>query len=320
MATEFIGTNMKLKTGLAEMLKGGVIMDVINREQAIIAEKSGAVAVMALERVPSDIRRDGGVARMSPPEIIEEIMGAVSIPVMAKARIGHFAEAMILEALGVDYIDESEVLTPADEQYHIDKMNFKTIYGIKINNFEDYWNNVLNTKKRNMYTKSIKNNLNFKLIKLSYANLKDKFLDLYNFTMDKVSAKSYYYFNENYFKTLEKIENSYLAEITNSNNKVIGCSIIFIFGNYIHYHLSCNDNSMNCITDFLLINIVKELGKDKLIILGGGLSDNDDLSKFKRSLSNETFTYNIYKNIINKNIYDELSIGKETNNFFPAYR
>jgi hypothetical protein len=201
-----------------------------------------------------------------------------------------------------------------------DKMNFKTIYGIKINNFEDYWNNVLNTKKRNMYTKSIKNNLNFKLIKLSYANLKDKFLDLYNFTMDKVSAKSYYYFNENYFKTLEKIENSYLAEITNSNNKVIGCSIIFIFGNYIHYHLSCNDNSMNCITDFLLINIVKELGKDKLIILGGGLSDNDDLSKFKRSLSNETFTYNIYKNIINKNIYDELSIGKETNNFFPAYR
>jgi hypothetical protein len=201
-----------------------------------------------------------------------------------------------------------------------DKINFKTIYGIRINNFEDYWNNVLNTKKRNMYTKSIKNNLNFKLIKLSYANLKDKFLDLYNFTMDKVSAKSYYYFNENYFKTLEKIENSYLAEITNSNNKVIGCSIIFIFGNYIHYHLSCNDNSMNCITDFLLINIVKELGKDKLIILGGGLSDNDDLSKFKRSLSNETFTYNIYKNIINKNIYDELSIGKETNNFFPAYR
>ncbi|MFM8313316.1 MAG: pyridoxal 5'-phosphate synthase lyase subunit PdxS, partial [Deltaproteobacteria bacterium] len=108
---------MKLKTGLAEMLKGGVIMDVINREQAIIAEKSGAVAVMALERVPSDIRKEGGVARMSPPEIVEEIMAAVSIPVMAKCRIGHFAEAMVLESLGVDYIDESEVLTPADEQY-----------------------------------------------------------------------------------------------------------------------------------------------------------------------------------------------------------
>lgn len=126
MANQIVGTEMKLKTGLAEMLKGGVIMDVINREQAIIAEKTGAVAVMALERVPSDIRKEGGVARMSPPEIVEEIMNAVSIPVMAKCRIGHFAEAMVLESLGVDYIDESEVLTPADEQYHIDKMDFKT--------------------------------------------------------------------------------------------------------------------------------------------------------------------------------------------------
>ncbi|MBM4302867.1 MAG: pyridoxal 5'-phosphate synthase lyase subunit PdxS [Deltaproteobacteria bacterium] len=126
MASQIGGTEMKLKTGLAEMLKGGVIMDVVNREQAVIAEKSGAVAVMALERVPSDIRKEGGVARMSPPEIVEEIMNAVSIPVMAKCRIGHFAEAMVLEALGVDYIDESEVLTPADEQYHIDKMDFKT--------------------------------------------------------------------------------------------------------------------------------------------------------------------------------------------------
>ena len=125
--SEIAATNeMKLKTGLAEMLKGGVIMDVVNREQAVIAEKSGAVAVMALERVPADIRKEGGVARMSPPEIIEDIMAAVSIPVMAKARIGHFTEAMVLEALGVDYIDESEVLTPADEQFHIDKYNFKT--------------------------------------------------------------------------------------------------------------------------------------------------------------------------------------------------
>lgn len=115
---------LKLKTGLAEMLKGGVIMDVINKEQAKIAEQSGAVAVMALERVPADIRRDGGVARMASLKIIEEIMGAVNIPVMAKARIGHFVEAQVLEALGVDYIDESEVLTPADEHYHIDKFAF----------------------------------------------------------------------------------------------------------------------------------------------------------------------------------------------------
>jgi pyridoxal 5'-phosphate synthase pdxS subunit len=111
--------------GLAEMLKGGVIMDVTNAEQAKIAEDAGAASVMALERVPSDIRRDGGVARMSPVKKIQEIQKAVTIPVMAKARIGHFVEAQILEALGVDYIDESEVLTPADEHFHIDKFAFR---------------------------------------------------------------------------------------------------------------------------------------------------------------------------------------------------
>jgi pyridoxal 5'-phosphate synthase pdxS subunit len=114
----------RLKTGLAEMLKGGVIMDVTNSEQARIAEESGACAVMALERVPADIRRDGGVARMAPTAKIKEIQEAVTIPVMAKARIGHFAEAQVLQALEVDYIDESEVLTPADEQNHIDKFAF----------------------------------------------------------------------------------------------------------------------------------------------------------------------------------------------------
>ncbi len=114
----------RVKRGLAEMLKGGVIMDVVDPEQAKIAEDAGAVAVMALERVPSDIRRDGGVARMSDPEMIEGIKAAVTVPVMAKARIGHFAEAQVLEALGVDYVDESEVLTPADEAHHIDKWAF----------------------------------------------------------------------------------------------------------------------------------------------------------------------------------------------------
>ncbi len=115
----------RLKAGLADMLKGGVIMDVVTPEQAKIAEEAGAVAVMALERVPADIRAAGGVARMADPRIIKEIMEAVSIPVMAKVRIGHFVEAQVLEALGIDYIDESEVLTPADEKYHIDKRNFK---------------------------------------------------------------------------------------------------------------------------------------------------------------------------------------------------
>ena len=117
------GTQL-VKRGLAEMLKGGVIMDVVRADEAKIAEDAGAVAVMALERVPADIRRDGGVARMSDPEMIEGIKAAVSIPVMAKARIGHFAEAQILQSLGVDYVDESEVLTPADEAHHIDKWAF----------------------------------------------------------------------------------------------------------------------------------------------------------------------------------------------------
>jgi pyridoxal 5'-phosphate synthase pdxS subunit len=115
----------RLKTGLAEMLKGGVIMDVVTPEEAKIAEEAGACAVMALERVPADIRRDGGVARMSDPAMIKGIQEAVSIPVMAKARIGHFAEAQVLQALEVDYIDESEVLTPADERHHIDKLAFE---------------------------------------------------------------------------------------------------------------------------------------------------------------------------------------------------
>ncbi len=121
----FLDDTFRVKVGLAEMLKGGVIMDVTNAEQALIAEKAGAAAVMALERVPADIRKEGGVARMAPIRKIREIMEAVSIPVMAKARIGHFMEARVLESLEVDYIDESEVLTPADEEHHIDKRQFK---------------------------------------------------------------------------------------------------------------------------------------------------------------------------------------------------
>ena len=121
----YLNEQFRLKVGLAEMLKGGVIMDVVNAEHAVIAEKAGASAVMALERVPSDIRKEGGVARMSPISKIREIMSEVSIPVMAKCRIGHFMEARVLEALGVDYIDESEVLTPADEEHHCAKHDFK---------------------------------------------------------------------------------------------------------------------------------------------------------------------------------------------------
>src|SRR5258705_1262172 len=125
MAQKTVTGSFEVKSGLAQMLKGGVIMDVVTPEQAKIAEDAGAVAVMALERVPSDIRAHGGVARMSDPEMILKIMDTVSIPVMAKVRIGHFVEAQILESLGIDYIDESEVLTPADEEFHIDKTKFK---------------------------------------------------------------------------------------------------------------------------------------------------------------------------------------------------
>src|ERR1700755_1462288 len=125
-ASSFDTPSLRLKLGLAEMLKGGVIMDVMNVEQARIAEEAGAISVMALERVPAMIRAEGGVARMANPKLIKEIMAAVSIPVMAKARIGHFAEAQVLQMLGVDFIDESEVLTPADEQHHIDKNAFTT--------------------------------------------------------------------------------------------------------------------------------------------------------------------------------------------------
>src|SRR5512139_2195661 len=125
LRTPFSSDAFRVKVGLAEMLKGGVIMDVVNAEQAKIAEDAGAVAVMALERVPADIRRDGGVARMSPVAKIKEIEAAVSIPVMAKCRIGHLAEARVLESLGVDFVDESEVLTPADEANHVYKHDFK---------------------------------------------------------------------------------------------------------------------------------------------------------------------------------------------------
>jgi hypothetical protein len=190
-----------------------------------------------------------------------------------------------------------------------DKINSKLMYGIKVDTFENYWKNVLNSKKRNMFTKALKNNLKFKITKVIDSSL-ERFIELYNLTMNKVNATPYYYFNKKYFKSLENIENSYLSEVIDSNNTVIGSSIIFVYDNFVHYHLSCNDDSINCITDYLLINIVKQLGENKLIILGCGLNDNDSLSKFKKSLSNVTFTYTIYKNILNKDIYNLLENSK----------
>jgi len=186
----------------------------------------------------------------------------------------------------------------------------KTIYAININSFDDYFRNFLSTKKRNMYTKALKNKLRFNITPLYDGILNEKFINLYDFTMSKVNANKYYYFNESYYKSLEKIKNVYLSEILDLNDNTIGCAIIFMYDSYIHYHLSCNNNSMNCITDFLLINIVKKFCTGKKIILGCGLKDNDKLSKFKGSFSNETLIYNIYKNVINEEVYNELKKEK----------
>ena len=142
---------------------------------------------------------------------------------------------------------------------------------------------------------------------------------MYNENMKIVKASKYYFFNEKYFNVIEKINNFYLAIVKNINNKIIGTSIIYIYNNKIHYHLSCNDKSMNCITDFLLISILKNIGLNKLFILGGGLKDGDGLSKFKKKLSNKEFKYTIYKNILNNYIYTKLSKNIINNNF-PSYR
>ena len=203
------------------------------------------------------------------------------------------------------------------ENYDI--ITTKTIYGILIDNYNDYYNNVLNVKKRNMYTKALKNNLKFEIMNYSKNILKNNFIKLYNENMKSVKASKYYFFNEKYFNAIEKINNFYLAIVKNINNFIIGTSIIYIYNNKIHYHLSCNDKSMNCITDFLLISILKNIGLNKLFILGGGLKDGDGLSKFKKKLSNKEFKYTIYKNILNKEIYDKLSKDVE-NSFFPCYK
>jgi hypothetical protein len=189
-------------------------------------------------------------------------------------------------------------------QYNLIKS--KTIYGIKVDNFSFYINNILNCKKRNMYVKSLKQKLTFKLVNLTNSEINNNFYKLYIENMDNVSALKYYYFNKEYFNELCKIDNSYLALVLDVNNIVIGSSIIFVYNNYIHYHLSCNNKSMNCITDFLIINILKEIGINKLFILGGGLIEGDSLEKFKKSLSNKTYTYNIYQNILNKEIYNKV--------------
>jgi len=198
-----------------------------------------------------------------------------------------------------------------------DIITSKTIYGIKINDFEYYFNKILHAKKRNMYKKAIKIGLLFKLINLTNNLLDLSFIKLYNENMEKVNAAPYYFFNKPYFNSLEKINNAYLALVLNKDKNIIGASIVFTHNDTIHYHLSCNNNSDNCITDFLLINVLKMIGLNKLFILGGGVSNNDGLCKFKQRLSNKKYNYIIYKNILNHEIYDKLNKNSE---YFPSYR
>lgn len=200
-----------------------------------------------------------------------------------------------------------------------DIITSKKVYAININNFDNYFKNYLSGKKRNMFRKGIKSNFTFELIKIKNNSLENNFIELYNNTMKKVNASKYYFFNKEYFNSIERIDNSFLASCKDISGNIIGASIIYKFEDKVHYHLSCNNNSSNCITDFLLINILKEFGINKLFILGGGLKDGDSLSKFKKRLSNEEYNYTIYKNILNQDIYNELD-KNTNNNFFPSYR
>ena len=188
-----------------------------------------------------------------------------------------------------------------------DIIKTKLIYGINTVNFDDYYKYVLNTKKRNMYNKAINNNYKFEIVNFKETELINTFIDMYSNTMNKLNANKYYYFNNKYFQCLQdlNLDNIKLALVKDDKKKIIGQSIIFIYNKFIHYHLSCNDCSSNCITDFLLINIVKNY-KDKLIIMGGGLVNNDSLSNFKKKLNNKEFTYSIFKNVLNKEISDNL--------------
>lgn len=225
------------------------------------------------------------------------------------------------EAKNKNYLTEVVRQNPylnIDISYY-EQINSKQICSIEINDYNHYYNYILKSSCRNILKKAYKLNYKYKIIKLKQDILKENFLNLYNITMDKVNAKKYYYFNNKYYSYIEIIEGSYIINIYNNEDIVIGSSILFSYNNFIHYHLSCNDNSSNCITDYLLNSIIKEFGINKKIILGGGLNDNDNLFKFKKKKSTNEYQYLIYKNVLNEEIYNKINKCSD-NNYFPYHR
>lgn len=196
----------------------------------------------------------------------------------------------------------------------------KNIYAIKYDDYNKYYYETLNSKTRNIIKKAYKNKYSFKFFKLEKNILEENFTKMYHNTMAHVNSLKYYYFNNDYFNELENNPFSYLIIIYDTTNKKIGCAIFFIFKNFIHYHLSCNDRSSNCITNYLLDIIIKEYGNSKLIILGGGLSNKDELSNFKKKISTHEYEYTMYKNIINNEIYEKIKLNYADDLFFPIHR
>jgi len=240
-----------------------------------------------------------------------------------KQTFDEFILLFRIEAKKRNYLTEVVRQNPylnIDISKYYDIISSKKIFSVEIDNYEYYYTKILNSKKRNMINKTIKLNFSNEIIKLTENFIKKYFLTIYNNTMNKVNSSSYYYFNDNYYGEIENIKNSYLITVYNEQKHIIGSSILFIFNNFIHYHLSCNDNSESCITDYLLNSVIKELGINKKIIIGGGIKDNDSLYDFKKKISTNSYDYIIYKNILNKEIYDKIKILYKEDDYFPVHR
>jgi serine/alanine adding enzyme len=233
--------------------------------------------------------------------------------------IGLFREEAIKRNYITEVLRQNPYLNIKIENYEV--ISSKTIYGCNYDNKNDYLKR-LKSKQKNMVNKALKNKLIMEYNDIKKHDLSNDsiFRKLYIKNMDFVNSTKYYYFNNEYFKQLETFNNLILVKILNDNKEIIGCALFFNYKNFIHYHLSCNDRSLNCITDFLFYSVIDKLcNKSKLLILGGGLKEGDSLSKLKEKISNKNYEYVIYKNIINHEIYEKLSENTNTN-YFPPYR